>query len=171
MIFNSIYWTTSDGESSGNNVGPSSSPSSSSPPMPLPRSGPMGIPGPAELTDWLASLREIVSTAGPQLRAILNRPGAQELLANVQWGLLQRFAARSVKFVMGWQGGEIHFILFGSFYIIQYYINKSTWEIMSNYKMMGCVSSVPHCFLGLLGLVLHLFSLPSSYLLFFQSFS
>jgi hypothetical protein len=114
MIFNSIYWTTSDGESSGNNVGPSSSPSSSSPPMPLPRSGPMGIPGPAELTDWLASLREIVSTAGPQLRAILNRPGAQELLANVQWGLLQRFAARSVKFVMGWQGGEIHFILFGS---------------------------------------------------------
>jgi aarF domain-containing kinase len=97
--------STSDGESSGNNVGPSSSPSSSSPPMPLPRSGPMGIPGPAELTDWLASLREIVSTAGPQLRAILNRPGAQELLANVQWGLLQRFAARSVKFVMGWQGG------------------------------------------------------------------
>ena len=31
--------------------------------------------------------------------------GAQELLADVQWGLLQRFAARGIKFVSGLSDG------------------------------------------------------------------
>ncbi len=51
----------------------------------------------------MSSLRETVAGTTPRLRALLERPGANELLADLQWGLLQRFAARGIKFVMGAQ--------------------------------------------------------------------
>lgn len=70
--------------------------------LPVPPIGAFGLPGPTEIANWIRSLSEAVSAAAPQLRSILNRPGAKELLADVQWGLLERFAARSVKFVLGW---------------------------------------------------------------------
>lgn len=34
---------------------------------------------------------------------MFEKPGANELFADLQWGLLQRFTARSIKFVLGLQ--------------------------------------------------------------------
>ncbi len=70
-------------------------------PMPQLQAGWFGLPGPAEVQQYLQQLRDSAAGAAPRLQAILERPGAQELLADVQWGLLQRFAARGIKFAMG----------------------------------------------------------------------
>jgi hypothetical protein len=72
-------------------------------PMPQLPAGPLGLPGPAEVRGYLARLQASLSEAAPRLQAIFERPGAQELVADVQWGLLQRFAARSIKFFSGLQ--------------------------------------------------------------------
>lgn len=74
-------------------------------PMPQLAAGPLGLPGPAEVQGYLSRLQASLSEAAPRLQAIFERPGAQELVADVQWGLLQRFAARSIKFVSGLQEG------------------------------------------------------------------
>eukprot|EP00887_Chlorella_sp_A99_P005015 scaffold4.g5015.t1 len=71
---------------------------------PLPAGGGLfAVPGPAEVQAYLASLQERLAGASPRLAALLERPGAQELVAEVGWGLAQRFAARSIKFVAGLQ--------------------------------------------------------------------
>ena len=70
-------------------------------PMPQLQAGWFGLPGPAEVQQYLQQLRDSAAASAPRLQAILERPGAQELLADVQWGLLQRFAARGIKFAMG----------------------------------------------------------------------
>lgn len=57
--------------------------------------------GPAEVQQYLAKLQAALSESAPRLQAVFEKPGAQELLADVQWGLLQRFAARSIKFAAG----------------------------------------------------------------------
>lgn len=59
--------------------------------------GPWGLPGPVEVVGFVNQLRSALSGVGPRLRSLLERPGAQELLAEVQWGLAQRVAARGVK--------------------------------------------------------------------------
>ena len=65
---------------------------------------PLRLPaGPSELQAYLASLQEALSAVTPRLRTLFEKPGANELLADLQWGLLQRFAARSIKFVLGAQ--------------------------------------------------------------------
>jgi hypothetical protein len=55
---------------------------------------------------YVAKLQAALASEAPRLQAVFEKPGAQELVADVQWGLLQRFAARSIKFAMGIQGGE-----------------------------------------------------------------
>ncbi|PRW44567.1 putative aarF domain-containing kinase chloroplastic [Chlorella sorokiniana] len=70
-------------------------------PMPQLQAGWFGLPGPVEVQQYVQQLRDSAAASAPRLQAILERPGAQELLADVQWGLLQRFAARSIKFAMG----------------------------------------------------------------------
>ncbi len=52
---------------------------------------------------YLGALRGSLSAAAPRLQALFEKPGANELLADLQWGLLQRFAARSIKFALGVQ--------------------------------------------------------------------
>ena len=59
--------------------------------------GPWGLPGPIEVAGYVGQLRSALSGTAPRLRALLERPGAQELLAEVQWGLVQRVAARGIK--------------------------------------------------------------------------
>ena len=54
---------------------------------------------------YLQTLQAGAAGAAPRLQAILERPGAQELLADVQWGLLQRFTARGIKFAAGLADG------------------------------------------------------------------
>lgn len=53
------------------------------------------------MQQYLAKLQAALSESAPRLQAVFEKPGAQELLADVQWGLLQRFAARSIKFAAG----------------------------------------------------------------------
>lgn len=61
--------------------------------------------GPFELQQYLQKLQAVAAEAAPRLQAVLEKPGAQELLADVQWGLLQRFTARGIKFAAGLQEG------------------------------------------------------------------
>ncbi|GAB4814519.1 hypothetical protein N2152v2_001565 [Parachlorella kessleri] len=77
-------------------------------PVPMPQLssvGWLGLPGRSELQAYVAALQESLSAVTPRLRTLFEKPGANELLADVQWGLLQRFAARSIKFVLGAQPG------------------------------------------------------------------
>ena len=50
-------------------------------------------------------LQEALAGAAPRLQAVFEKPGAQELVADLQWGLLQRFTARGIKFAAGLQDG------------------------------------------------------------------
>lgn len=75
-------------------------------PMPQLSTGLFGLPGPGEVQQYVAKLQSALSAEAPRLRAVFDKPGAQQLVAEVQWGLLQRFAARSIKFAMGVQGAE-----------------------------------------------------------------
>lgn len=60
-------------------------------------SGPLGLPAPSEVAGRVRQARETLAASGPRVRALLERPGAQELILNVQWQLTQRIAARSIK--------------------------------------------------------------------------
>ncbi|PSC69892.1 putative aarF domain-containing kinase chloroplastic [Micractinium conductrix] len=74
-------------------------------PMPQLSPGLFGLPGPWEVQQYLQKLQAALSGSAPRLQAVFEKPGAQELLADVQWGLLQRFAARGIKFVSGLSDG------------------------------------------------------------------
>jgi hypothetical protein len=52
---------------------------------------------------YVSQVRAALSDTTPRLQAIMEKPGAQELLADVQWGLLQRVAARGIKLIAGLQ--------------------------------------------------------------------
>jgi aarF domain-containing kinase len=75
-------------------------------PMPELRSGggPFGLPGPMEMNAFVNQLRDGLSATGPRLRSLFEKPGAQELVLDVQWGLVQRVAARGVKLFMAATG-------------------------------------------------------------------
>ncbi|KAG7674837.1 hypothetical protein Ndes2526B_g07677 [Nannochloris sp. 'desiccata'] len=77
-------------------------------PIPMPElrtgGGPFGLPGPVEMNEFVGQLRDGLSATGPRLRSLFERPGAQELLLDVQWGLVQRVAARGVKLFMAATG-------------------------------------------------------------------
>lgn len=62
-----------------------------------------GDAGPGEVQRYVSTLRDTLSASAPRLQAVFEKPGSNELLADVQWGLLQRFAARSIKFALGLQ--------------------------------------------------------------------
>jgi hypothetical protein len=64
-------------------------------------SGPWGLLLPGDVAGLLASLQNTLTTAGPQLQALLQQPGAGELASDVSRQLAQRFAARVVKFTFG----------------------------------------------------------------------
>lgn len=70
-------------------------------PMPQLSTGLLGLPGPGEVQQYVARLQAALSGAAPRLQTIFEKPGSQELVADVQWGLLRRFAARSIKFLTG----------------------------------------------------------------------
>ena len=58
-----------------------------------------------EVQQYFQQLQSVLGAAAPRLQALFEKPGSQELLADVQWGLLQRFAARGIKLAMGLQSG------------------------------------------------------------------
>ncbi len=62
--------------------------------------GPLGLPGPGEAARYVGELRAALSAQAPRLQALLATPGAQEVLADLQWGLVQRVAARAVKLAL-----------------------------------------------------------------------
>lgn len=76
--------------------------------LPLPQLpagwGPWGLPGPWELQQYLQALQDRLAEGSPRLRALLDKPGAQELVVEVGWGLANRGAARSIKLLAGLQG-------------------------------------------------------------------
>ena len=74
-------------------------------PMPQLRPGLLGLPGPGEVVQYWQQLQAALGAAAPRLQTVLEKSGAQELVADVQWGLLQRFAARGIKFVSGLADG------------------------------------------------------------------
>lgn len=53
---------------------------------------------------WVASYRDLLAGTAPRLRALLQRPAATSVVSQLQSGLLERFAARAVKFVAGGAG-------------------------------------------------------------------
>ena len=75
-------------------------------PMPVLRAGggPLGVAGPVEINAFVGQLRDGLASTGPQLRSLFEKPGAQELLLDIQWGLVQRMAARGVKLFMALTG-------------------------------------------------------------------
>ena len=77
-------------------------------PLPSPpAAGPLGVLGdPLALVRWVQELQGAAGEAAPRMQALLARPGAQELLADVQWGLTQRAAARGIKLLAGWGAGS-----------------------------------------------------------------
>jgi len=78
-------------------------------PLPMPTlkegSGPIGLPGPSEVSTFVGQLRSAIARGGPRVREIMERPGAQELWLDVQFGLAQRVAARGVKLVIAATAG------------------------------------------------------------------
>lgn len=73
--------------------------------LPLPTlpvgQGPFGLPGPGEARQLVEQIRSTLAATGPQVQALFEKPGAQELLLEVQAGLAQRIVARGVKMVAG----------------------------------------------------------------------
>lgn len=71
-------------------------------PMPELKSGAFGFPGPFELRQYVSDLTSSLGSATPRLQAVLQKPGAQQLLIDVYAGLVQRVAARGVRLATGW---------------------------------------------------------------------
>lgn len=74
--------------------------------LPLPIPSATAMTDPLQVISYMNQLQSTLASTGPRLRALLERPGAQELLVEVQWGLVQRVAARAVKFFAALQQGS-----------------------------------------------------------------
>lgn len=55
------------------------------------------VPGPSDVISLVSQVRSTIQTSDPRLRRILDRPGTQEFLVDVQFGLMQHAMARSIK--------------------------------------------------------------------------
>jgi len=69
--------------------------------MPLMGSGPFGIMTPREIQSVARFIREDLAQRVPQLQALIQEPGAMEVMNQVTRGLVSRAAARTVKLVAG----------------------------------------------------------------------
>jgi len=61
----------------------------------LPSSG--AVPGPGDIASFIGGVRSSLQSADPQIRRLLQKPGMQDLIVDVQWGLVQHALARSIK--------------------------------------------------------------------------
>lgn len=61
----------------------------------LPNSG--AIPGPGDIVSFVGRVRSNLQSADPQIRRLLQKPGMQDLIVDVQWGLVQHALARGIK--------------------------------------------------------------------------
>lgn len=64
-------------------------------------SGPFGLLMPGDVAGVVQGAQAALNSSGPQLQALLQQPGASELLSDVSRQLAQRFAARAIKFTFG----------------------------------------------------------------------
>ena len=62
---------------------------------------PGDIRTPSDVIRWINGIRRTLSSAGPEIRSILAKPGSQELLVDIQIGLVQRVVARGIKMAAG----------------------------------------------------------------------
>lgn len=61
-------------------------------------SGPFGLLMPDDVRGLVQGVQAALASTGPQLQALMQQPGATELLSDVSRQLAQRFAARTIKF-------------------------------------------------------------------------
>lgn len=61
-------------------------------------SGPFGLLMPDDVTGLVQGVQAAYASQWPQLQALMQQPGAAELLSDVSRQLAQRFAARTIKF-------------------------------------------------------------------------
>lgn len=57
------------------------------------------IPGPSEISVVLGKVQQALQSSDPRLRKLIEKPGAQEMLADIQFGLVQHAMARSIKLI------------------------------------------------------------------------
>lgn len=61
-------------------------------------SGPFGLMMPGDVAALLQGVQAALASTGPQLQALMQQPGATDLLSDVGRQLAQRFTARTIKF-------------------------------------------------------------------------
>jgi predicted unusual protein kinase regulating ubiquinone biosynthesis (AarF/ABC1/UbiB family) len=55
------------------------------------------VSGPGDIVSFMGRVRSSFQSADPQIRRLLQKPGMQDLIVDVQWGLVQRALARGIK--------------------------------------------------------------------------
>lgn len=73
-------------------------------------SGPLGLPGPGSVQQFVAQLQASAARVWPQIRGLIDTPGAVELRSELVGALSRRFVARTIKLIFGSQvGGSARF--------------------------------------------------------------
>lgn len=55
------------------------------------------VPGPSDIVSLISRIQETLRSSDPRLRKIIDKPGTQEMVVDVQFGLMQHAMARSIK--------------------------------------------------------------------------
>lgn len=55
------------------------------------------IPGPSEIAFLIRKLQQTLRSSDPRLRKLMEKPGTQEMIVDIQFGLMQHAMARSIK--------------------------------------------------------------------------
>jgi len=70
-------------------------------------SGPLGLPGPGGVQQFVAQLQASAARIWPQIRGVIDTPGAIELRSELGGALSRRFVARTIKLIFGPQVGAL----------------------------------------------------------------
>jgi len=56
-----------------------------------------GIPGPSDIASTINRVQRTLQSSDPRIRKLIEKPGTQEMIVDIQFGLLQHAMARSIK--------------------------------------------------------------------------